>query len=77
MNSNVNNIVAQVNQESNNMMAALHTSMQQQHQMQSQTQGLYNHYTTNVPGTQDFTPSPTPPILDHKKHTPKSWEERA
>eukprot|EP00957_Ditylum_brightwellii_P004854 369780-Ditylum_brightwellii.AAC.1 len=70
MNSNINNIVSQINQASNNTTVAFHTSMQQQYQIQSQSQGLYNQYTTNVPGTQDFIPSPTSPILDHKKHTP-------
>eukprot|EP00957_Ditylum_brightwellii_P059170 4490416-Ditylum_brightwellii.AAC.1 len=76
MNNNVNNTITQMNQASANMMTAFHMATQHQYQMNHQSQGHYNHYTTNIPGTQDFSPAPPSLQLDHKK-TPESWEERA
>eukprot|EP00957_Ditylum_brightwellii_P098704 7518859-Ditylum_brightwellii.AAC.1 len=75
MSSNVNSIITQMNQASANMMKVFHTATQQHNYPQNSSQGQYNHFTIDVPGTQDSTPAQLSQILNHK-NPPKSWEDR-
>eukprot|EP00957_Ditylum_brightwellii_P062659 4756030-Ditylum_brightwellii.AAC.1 len=75
MSTNVGTIITQMNQASENMMKVFNNATQQQSYKKHPTQGLYNHFTTDVLDTQDLTPEPFTQLLNHK-NPPKSWEER-
>eukprot|EP00957_Ditylum_brightwellii_P064726 4912439-Ditylum_brightwellii.AAC.1 len=75
MSTNVSTIITQMNQASANMMKVFNNATQQHSYPKNPTQCLYNHFTTDVPETQDLTPESFTQIIDHK-NPPKSWEEK-
>eukprot|EP00957_Ditylum_brightwellii_P138559 10561442-Ditylum_brightwellii.AAC.1 len=66
MSTNVSTIMTQMNQASANMMKVFHIATQQHYYPQNSSQGQYNNSTTDVPGTQDFTPANLSQTLDHE-----------
>eukprot|EP00957_Ditylum_brightwellii_P126071 9610854-Ditylum_brightwellii.AAC.1 len=76
MNTNVNTIIAQVNQAFAEMMAVYHASGPQRYGIPTQSPGVYQQYLQNQLGTQYF-PNQThnASLGKDKTEIPKSWED--